>query len=228
MKKMALCLLGSLILMGCSPRIQISIAEDSRTTVQVTSETLPETIKMIKSFDELGMSVSNLNVEAIEAAFIQAGFERARAISADGISLEIDADAKTADEAFFVLNNAISYEHSSFQITLSPDTIPEILMLAPSNTIDYLDFLMAPLLTGEQMSESDYQAMVKSIYGQTIARELSESVFELVITAPKTISAYEAPKQARVAQQGARATFTIPLTALLVERGNMVYRVEWK
>jgi hypothetical protein len=221
-------ILASFVLMSCSPRIQISIEEDSKTDVQVLSKALPATIALIRSFGALGNGTPALNVEAVKDSFIKSGFNRVYARSSDGISVEIDANAETGNDVFLVLNNAIVYESSSFQMTLSPDTIPEILALVPSNTIEYLDFIMAPLLTGEQMTESEYKEMITSIYGQTIARELSESVFELVITAPKTIFTYEAPPQARVEQRGARITFSLPLTALLVERGNAVYRVEWK
>jgi hypothetical protein len=91
-----------------------------------------------------------------------------------------------------------------------------------------MDFLMAPLLTGEKLTESEYKALIASVYGQTIARELSESVFELVVRAPKAISSYEAPSTARAERQGARITFTVPLAALLAEREKAVYRVEWK
>jgi hypothetical protein len=221
-------LLGSLILMSCSPRVQISIAGDSKTGVQVTSKALPGTSELIRSFNTLGKGTPVLNVEDIKTSFTRAGFNKVQAISSDGISLQIDASAETGEKAFSVLNKAIAYEPSSFQITLSSDTIPEILTLVPSDTVEYLDFLMAPLLTGEQMSEGDYKELIASVYGQTIARELSESAFELVITVPKAISSYEAPPQARVVRQGARLTFTIPLTALLSGREKAVYRVEWK
>jgi hypothetical protein len=224
---LALCVLEFFVLPGCSPRVQISIAEDSKTDILILSQALPETIKLIKSFDALGQGVAALDVETVKASFIKAGFNQVYAKSSDGISLEIDANAEKAGEVFSVFHNAIDYEPSSFQITLSPDTIPEILALVPSNTRDYLDFIMAPILTGEKMTENEYKAMITSVYGQTIGRELADSVFELVIVAPKAISSYKAPPVARVQQRGSRVTFTLPLTAVLVENGNAVYRVEW-
>jgi hypothetical protein len=222
-------LFGSVTLMSCSPQVQISIAGNSKTDVHVTSKALPATSELIKSFNGLGKGTPVLNVEAIKASFTRAGFNQVQAVSSDGISLQIDAGAETVEKAFSsVAAGAIDYEPSSFQITLSSDTIPEILTLVPGDTIEYLDFLIAPLFTGERMSESDYKELIASVYGQTIARELSESAFELVINAPKAISSYEAPPQARVVRQGTRVTFTVPLTALLTEREKAVYRVEWK
>jgi hypothetical protein len=232
----SLCLpfIGALVLMSCSPRIEISIAGDSKTGVQVNAAPKPETGALLRSLSAFGGTpagtqgaVPLFNVDAIKATFLKTGFDTAQAVSPDGLSLKINATSLRAAKVFSFLNKAIIYGPSSLQITLSPDTIPEILALLPRDTIASMDFLMAPLLTGEKMSEADYKTLIASVYGQTIARELSESVFELVFTAPKTISSFTAPSIARAEKQGARITFTVPLASLLAEREKAVYRVEW-
>jgi hypothetical protein len=222
--------LSIFLLCGCSPRIQIEVTEDGKTAFHISSTVKPQTAEIIRSVSAMGRGSPVLNVEAVKSSFLEAGFTAVSAVSMDGISLQADAAAESASRVFSVLNKAVVYnrEGREFQLILSTETVPEILSLLPRETRGYLDLLMAPLFTGEALSGAEYTEMIAAVYGNTIARELSESVFEFTFTAPGAILSCDGPPSVRIERSGQRnATFVIPLSALLVLRTQAVCRVQW-
>ncbi|MDR3284298.1 MAG: hypothetical protein LBS97_03855 [Treponema sp.] len=220
---------------GCSTRIQIAVDADDKTSFHITASVKPDTATLLKSLGSLGQGGLALNVEAVKSSFNKAGFTTVQAVSSDSGSLQIDAGAVSAAKAFSALKKAALYSPGTdkttgmFQITLSPETMPEILALLPAETVSYLDLLMAPVFTGEKLSEGEYLATIAAVYGKNIVRELSESVLEFAFIAPSTITSTEAPPQTRIEKRGSQeVSFFIPLTALLAEQRHLTYRIQWR
>ena len=87
---------------------------------------------------------------------------------------------------------------------------------------DYLNALMAPIATGEEMTKQEYLELVSSFYNRTISNEISASRILLSIDFPGNIT-----RAAAGTFSGRRAVFNIPLLDLLVLETPLVYEVIW-
>lgn len=117
-----------------------------------------------------------------------------------------------------ILNRALVHtaETGTITVTLSRAIIRDAIALLPPESADYLELLMAPVFTGEQLTEQDYRDTVGAMYGKNLARELDESFFYLVIESPGTLSTARITAPGTATSENRRARFAVPLVALLV------------
>jgi hypothetical protein len=123
--------------------------------------------------------------------------------------------------------NFIRYEQTNtggkLQITLDRNSGPRILTLLSSDVQDYLSALMAPVATGENLSQREYLALVQSVYGKAVAEEIAAARIQVTIDFPGSVSTIRGGRFA-----GNQAEFTIPLGDILVLERPLVYEVSWK
>jgi hypothetical protein len=91
---------------------------------------------------------------------------------------------------------ALSYTRTAdsrqkLTLTLSPQVLQTAAALLPEKEHSYIDLLMAPVFTGETMTEQEYIDTVSSVYGQQIADELKTSTLTIHITAADSSGASE-------------------------------------
>jgi hypothetical protein len=104
----------------------------------------------------------------------------------------------------------------------------EIFALLPSETLDYLDFFLdPPLFSGIQMSETDYLELIKTVYGSQMATSLEQSIFEITLAVPGTISSVAAPPFAKTTKSASKLTLSLPLAKLLCTNGETNFSVYW-
>jgi hypothetical protein len=87
----------------------------------------------------------------------------------------------------------------------------------------YLSSLMAPIATGEKMTQSDYLALVTSVYGSPVAKEIAASHITLSIAPPGKVAKVEGGEQKAHA-----AVFTISVLHLLVLDTPISCSLSWK
>ncbi|MCL2801554.1 MAG: hypothetical protein FWD28_07350 [Treponema sp.] len=97
-----------------------------------------------------------------------------------------------------------------------------IIKLLSSEIEDYLNALMAPIATGEEMTKQEYLELVGSFYNRTISNEISSSRIRASIEFPGTVT-----RAAGGTISGRRVNFDIPLLDLLVLETPMIYEVTW-
>lgn len=114
-------------------------------------------------------------------------------------------------------------DSSLFSLTLRRDTAPQIVSSFTTEVQDYLDALMAPIVTGENLSTSEYLALLSSVYGKTIAQEIEHSHISLEIHVPGRITSVFGG-----VGTGNKAIFNIPLVDFLVLQKPQVYQIAWK
>jgi len=108
-------------------------------------------------------------------------------------------------------------------INLNRDSGPEILGLISPEVGEYLSALMAPLATGETLTKTEYLTLVGSVYGKSIADEISKAQVRTFIDFPGTVQSVRGGTFS-----GRRAEFAIPLLDLLVLEKPLIYDVMWK
>ena len=123
----------------------------------------------------------------------------------------------------------ISFEQSSASnngrcaIDLDRNSGPDILSLLSAEIVEYLDALMAPLVTGEELTKTEYLALVRSVYGNGIADEISRAVVHASIDFPGLVQSVRGGSFS-----GRRAEFEIPLLDLLVLEMPFSCEVAWR
>jgi hypothetical protein len=108
-------------------------------------------------------------------------------------------------------------------ITVDRASAPLLLSLFSPEISDYLSALMAPVVTGENLTRSEYLDLVTSFYGRPLADEIAASRIAITIDFPRPVTAITGGTA-----RDNRARFSLPLTDFLVPEKSLVYEVVWK
>jgi len=100
---------------------------------------------------------------------------------------------------------------------------PEILNLISPEIAFYLNVLMAPIATGEEMTGTEYLALVSSVFNKTVSDEIASSRIRVTVTFPGQVTSAAGGKFT-----GKTAEFDIPLLDILVLETPLTYEVSWK
>ena len=99
---------------------------------------------------------------------------------------------------------------------------PVIIELLSPQIADFLNALMAPLATGEEMSRAEYLELVASFYNRAISDEIAASRIRASIDFPGAVTSVRGGTFS-----GRRVNFDIPLVDLLVLETPLSYEVRW-
>jgi hypothetical protein len=110
-----------------------------------------------------------------------------------------------------------------YAIVVNRESGPRILGSMSPDITDYLSALMAPLATGEELTKTEYLALVSTVYGKGIADEIAGAAIHAAIDFPGPVRSVRGGTF-----RGRRAEFTIPLPDLLVLETPLNYEVVWQ
>lgn len=108
-------------------------------------------------------------------------------------------------------------------ISLDRENAPEVIALLSAEASAYLSALMAPAVTGEALSRSEYLFLVSSFYGQPIADEINTAKITASIEFPGRITAIQGGTAS-----GSRTEFQFPLIELLLLEKPLSWEVYWQ
>ena len=132
-------------------------------------------------------------------------------------------------------------ERKRFAITLTKEIVAKTIAVLPQELFEYADLLMAPVLTGERMSEEEYLDLIAAAYGPQAAAELKACAFELTVQCPAKVTAASAREFAagtlggasspasdvEAAAQGNDARFAIPAVKVFALSSPLELVAEW-
>lgn len=98
-----------------------------------------------------------------------------------------------------------------FTLTLGPEILQATLLQNETTLKTFADILMAPLVTGEEMTTSEYKDLLTEIYGESVASELLSGDFKINVVLPN----------------GKTLSQKIPIAELLVTSGERVFVFEY-
>jgi hypothetical protein len=212
------------ILSGCSPAITISVADQAHESAVFDAEISATAENIIRRFTG--------NQQQI---FDKA--EITKSVTAAGLKIESLAFPKQTSIAIALtvpnfdgmLGKAITVSQSakSITFTLSRDSIKSALTLMPESTNEYLDLLMAPVFTDEDMSAEEYESVIAAAYGKTLADELKKSSFLITVRCPSTVHASRLTGSGTASKTGNAALFTIPLSSVLAMEKPITGSATW-
>ena len=107
-------------------------------------------------------------------------------------------------------------------INISRENGPVIIGLLSPQIADFLNVLMAPLATGEELSRTEYLELIASFYNRAICDEIAGSRIRASIDFPGAVTSVRGGTFS-----GRRVNFDIPLVDLLVLETPLSYEVNW-
>ena len=133
-----------------------------------------------------------------------------------GAAKAVDAKAGTAA--------SVNAGKNCFSLTVTTELMQALLAQLPEETAGWSEMLMAPLFTGEEMTEAEYAELLGAVYGNKIVEEAENAAVTLSVTAPAQILETRIPEYAKVSVSKNTAKISIPLLSFLTEY-NAVYSV---
>lgn len=219
---------------ACSPSVIVTIKPDMSGKAAFNAEMTPTAQTVVRKFTGTNAAKSIesqlFNPESLKASLIQTGFsvDTIELPAKGGISLGLSFQKLDG-----LLAQAVSMKPgaNSITVTLSRESINAAVDLMPSETREYLDLLMAPVFTGEELSTADFEDIIASTYGKTLAGDLKNARFTLTIRCPGAVktAAVTAGGTAdcTASKTGSGAVFTIPLTTLLSMENTVTASAAW-
>jgi hypothetical protein len=108
------------------------------------------------------------------------------------------------------------------QININRENAPVMLSLLSPEITGYLNALMAPAATGENMSRSEYLELIAMFYSKAISDEIASSQVRASVEFPGTITSVKGGTFS-----GKQANFDIPLLDILILETPLSYEVRW-
>jgi hypothetical protein len=212
---------------SCSPALSISLKNDDSVDVQFEITNTESFFSNFSAF--MDFSEENFYDKEILSSNLQS-------IGFSDINLEI---GKNADLKLFAQLNNFSQlkeenpitslfikKQDSFEISINPDNLIEVLETIPEIT-DYLDLLMAPVYTGEEITEQEYLELFATVYGESFAKDFENTNFVVKINVLDKIKNIETAKDniASVNFEGNVANIKIPLYKLLCNQDLTFFKI---
>lgn len=228
------CVILLISLFSCSPKISIVIKNNSSVDMGIeidTGKTVESTIRALGGLDaENPLFESDLVVKSFSSAGLLVN--EIKYPSSAGIS--INASSPSLQDALSAAPEIVRQDNSekghSIEIVLNKKNLKDIMSFMPQESMDYIDLLMAPSFTDEQMSQSEYLELIGIVYGKTLEDEMKNAVLELSVKIPGIIKEAKVSsiKVGRVEYKKDIATFYIPISYLLTEINNDTVSILWE
>lgn len=246
----ALCAAAAIALSACASSLSLQVAGNSLSLegASFSSELSDAAQRLSATF--LGQEAI-FDKKTIEEAFAAIDFPSPAAVTVEGeggerlrlefstINLEsgiflklTDGDAKAFD---------LDAGKKRLLVTLTRETVAKTIASLPDELFEFADLLMAPVLTGERMTEEEYLILIAAAYGPQAARELEACSLLLTVRCPDDVIEASAREFAggalggnpvhaddvAVKAKGAEASFAIPAVKFFTLSSPLQLEVRW-
>jgi len=219
-----------LILSSCSARIDGSLAADGSAVLSVNMSLEPRITSLIRSISEIGGQTGGnvLDSQAVAQSMSAApGIASVSFKNTASAAIEGQIQISNLNHFLSAANRGfITFEQNRSggrcEISINRDNGPEILSLLSSEISDYLNALMAPIASGEEMTKGEYQELVSVFYNKAISDEMTASRIRASIEFPGNITEIKGGTFS-----GRKASFDILLLDLLVLETPVIFEVKW-
>jgi len=217
-------LLTALLLCSCSPKISTVITSSQETATTVSCAIPPVLSELMENLT--GSPVRDL----ISTAEIQHNLEsQGVPVITCSINRSNQFVLKTGSMTPAALPLPVTATDRSITVTITPAAIQRMVSLLPPESADTFDLLMAPVLTGEEMSADEYIELMGVVYGESIASELktSQLVLSLETPAPATLSITKGSAVQTQTSKTTAITREFPVVNLLTLHETVILTISW-
>jgi len=227
--------LAILPLFSCATRLDGSLASNGASQMSVNTSLMPRITSLIRTLAAAGGHENSLLLDgpAIAKSMtdsssgnVSASFKNTTSSAIEG-NLNIKninsflSSISASAEKFVEFEQGKNGGKCRFYIDLSRG--PEILNLISPEIAAYLGVLMAPVATGEEMTKTEYLALVTSVFNKAVSDEIAASRLRVSVAFPGQVTSATGGKFT-----GKTAEFDIPLLDILVLETPLTYEVNWK
>lgn len=123
----------------------------------------------------------------------------------------------------------IDLQNKIISCNISKENLVPLIKTFPQDIKDYLELFVSPIMSGENLTASEYENLILSVYGPNISNELKTSFFKIVLSCPGVIVSVKSEPEGRVRYfAGNSATLTIPLSYMLSLEKPLHINVNYK
>ena len=235
MKKFILLPFIFLTLISCAARIEGSLSADGSAAVFVSMSLEPRMTTLIRSLSAAGGQVNEHVLDGPAIAASMAGAHGVTtAVFTNTAPAAIEGQVRIFQISDFLSaadgqarGRFITFEQQQTGgrclININRENGPAVISLLSTEIADYLNALMAPLATSEEMNKEEYLELVAMFYNRTISSEIASSRIRASIEFPGLITEVRGGTFS-----GRRANFDISVLDLLVLETPLVYEVTWR
>lgn len=214
-------------LLSCSPSLSITMKDESTTDFNfniTNTESFFANFSAFMDFNEEDF----YNTVSLQSSLESLGFTNIFIQTDKNTDIKIKAQIQNQNfiDEENPLSTLISITNNDFSITIKPENIIEILSSIPEIT-DYLDLLMAPIYTGEQISESEYLELFASVYGESFAQDFEKTNISININTLNKIKDIQSSENgfATTTFTDKKANIKIPFYKLLCKQDVSVFKI---
>ena len=126
-------------------------------------------------------------------------------------------------------HDLIAQDKNKLVVTLSPESLQNISKTLGEETRSFLDLFMAPVITGEKMTDEEYLDLLESVYGKEITNDIKKASIKFTMTVPDGCrqKSYKAPEGISVSATDKSVSFSYPLLRLLTLTGTETSFIQW-
>lgn len=122
------------------------------------------------------------DAEEITKIFMDSGFESVNALTLNsGRNLEVKAALPESADDPISKSGMLLVAENKLKIILNNTNLLSFYENLSSDLQSYLDMLMAPTFTGEEMTNEEYIELVSEVYGERLAKELEEATVKITL-----------------------------------------------
>jgi len=223
--------LAFLTLLSCAAGIQGNISSNGSSSVNIKMSLEPAMTVLLQKMAAAGGQTGQI----LNAAEMAASFSGAPGVSSvtfgNTSSTSVSGELKISKIGDFLTapnsGGFIVFDQEKAGgkcvININRKDGPKILKLLSAEISDYLNALMAPIATGEEMTKSEYLELVASFYSKPVSDEIASSMIRASVDFPGAITGVKGGTFS-----GKKASFNISLLDLFVLETPLVYEVTWK
>ncbi len=213
---------------ACAPSLVITTSGGNAADISFESGLSPFGGALTRRLTGSGDTTAPLYEHSAAVSSLEKAGLTVRSLSFPGGN-DIDFSGSVADLTGSLITAAPSGEEIT--VTLSPDTLREVMDMLPPETGDLAELLMAPVFTGEDLQPDEYLEILSAAYGERASSEIASSRCTLYIKAPKPVQDVRCSGTCRelitTGYSGNTATITIPLVSLLTLSDTITLTARW-
>jgi len=219
---------------SCTTSINGVITENGSTKLDIDTALKPRITALVRTLAAAGGQQDALILDgpAIAKSISDASFKDADAVFKNTSPSAIEGRinifninrlflAAKGAEKFVIFEQGKNGGKCVFIIDLESGSV--LLNSTSPEIAAYLNVLMAPIATGEEMTKAEYLALVSSIFSKAVSDEIASSKINISIGFPGQVTSATGGTI-----KGKTAVYEIPLLDILVLETPLTYEVNWK
>ncbi|MGN0730183.1 hypothetical protein [Treponema sp.] len=192
---------------GCASLVQVRAEKNGAQTfsfsVDIGDALTAEIQEAIASLDiQEGQKIVLFDTEKIQESLKNSEFKNVSVSSPEFSKLIISG---TGNFSSFIVQ-----DKNSLKVKINPENIKKLVDSTPEETQAFMSIFMAPVLTGEKMSSTEYKELL-SVFGNRLVQDVEKSSVEFQLVSPS----------------GKATKFSIPLIDFLVLSEEKVLSIEF-